>query len=60
MKNIISICLGLMILMLGCNPSLEQKFQNPPDEFKPMPFWHINGELTAEGIRQQMKEDIRK
>jgi hypothetical protein len=31
-------------------------FKNPPNEFKPMPFWHINGELTTEGIRQQMKD----
>ena len=23
--------------------------------YKPMLFWHINGELTTEGIRKQMK-----
>jgi len=27
-----------------------------PRKYKPMPFWHINGELTTEGIRQQMKD----
>ena len=35
---------------------LEQKFATPPEEYKPMPFWHINGELTTEGIRQQMTD----
>ncbi|KQC31327.1 glycosyl hydrolase [Flagellimonas eckloniae] len=33
-----------------------QDFQNPPDDYKPMPFWHINGELTTEGIKKQMKD----
>ena len=44
------------MLLMGCHPTLEQEFQNPPDLYKPMPFWHINGELTTEGIRQQMKD----
>ncbi len=43
-------------LVTGCSSSLEQDFKNPPGEFKPMPFWHINGELTTEGIREQMKD----
>ncbi len=47
----------LMVIVAGCGtPKLEQQFKNPPNEFKPMPFWHINGELTTEGIRQQMKD----
>ncbi len=41
---------------MSCKPSLEKDFKNPPWEFKPMPFWHINGELTGDGIRQQMKD----
>jgi hypothetical protein len=36
--------------------STEKQFKKPPRQFKPMPFWHINGELTTEGIRQQMKD----
>ncbi|MEQ8216943.1 MAG: glycosyl hydrolase [Arenibacter sp.] len=36
--------------------NLVNDFKNPPKEFKPMPFWHINGELTTEGIRKQMKD----
>lgn len=49
-------CCGLFILMIGCDSPLEENFRHPPDAFKPMPFWHINGELTTEGIRQQMKD----
>ncbi|GAB3663106.1 hypothetical protein GCM10028791_38450 [Echinicola sediminis] len=33
---------------------MEQDFVNPPGRYRPMPFWHINGELTTQGIRQQM------
>lgn len=56
MKNRVSFYFGLLILMMGCDSPLEENFLHPPDEFKPMPFWHINGELTTEGIRQQMKD----
>ncbi|MDP2527079.1 glycosyl hydrolase [Maribacter dokdonensis] len=35
---------------------LVENFKNPPNEFKPMPFWHINGELTTTGIKEQMKD----
>lgn len=46
----------IILFFVGCKPSLEQQFKNPPREFGPMPFWHINGELTTKGIRQQMKD----
>lgn len=60
MKNVGLYFLSLLILV-GCgtkdtHPSLEVNFQNPPKQYKPMPFWHINGELTTEGIRRQMKD----
>ncbi len=42
--------------MMSCTTTLEKNFQNPPEQYKPMPFWHINGELTTEGIRQQMRD----
>lgn len=48
--------IGLIFLAMSCTSVLEEEFRNPPDRFKPMPFWHINGELTTEGIRQQMKD----
>lgn len=50
----------LLILTVSCIPQtknvLEEQFKNPPEEYKPMPFWHINGELTTEGINQQVKD----
>lgn len=35
---------------------LKSGFYNPPRQYKPMPFWHINDSMTTEGIRQQMKD----
>lgn len=58
----VSLITGLfMLLLTGCFSNQEQEtliehFANPPAEFRPMPFWHINGELTTEGIRQQMQD----
>jgi hypothetical protein len=31
-------------------------FKNPPAQYKPMPFWHINGKLTNEGIDSQLHD----
>jgi hypothetical protein len=36
--------------------TLRESFKNPEVQYKPMPFWHINGELTNEGIEQQMRD----
>jgi hypothetical protein len=51
---------GLLALcaigLFACKPTLEEEFKTPPGKYKPMPFWHINGEMTTEGIRQQMKD----
>lgn len=49
-------CLFLLAILTSCNNSLENQFRNPPREYGPMPFWHINGELTTEGIRQQVTD----
>lgn len=46
----------LTFWLQSCADRLEQQFKDPPDQFKPMPFWHINGELTTEGIREQVKD----
>jgi hypothetical protein len=35
---------------------LKAGFNNPPKQYYPMPFWFINGELTNEGIVQQMTD----
>lgn len=52
---LIGVCV-VFVFTIGCNTMLEKNFKNPPEQYKPMPFWHINGELTTEGIRQQMKD----
>lgn len=35
---------------------LREHFKNPPDAYRPMPFWHINGRMTKEGIEKQLSE----
>lgn len=56
-KNVFQM-FGLIALigLVGCSDSLEKQFKNPPREFGPMPFWHINGKLTTEGVRKQVKD----
>ena len=55
--------IALLITGISCKKEKEklseklvQNFKNPPNEFKPMPFWHINGELTTTGIKEQMTD----
>lgn len=66
LKRHLSTSILVILIALGfnaCNAeknelseALIEDFKNPPNQFKPIPFWHINGELTTEGIRQQMKD----
>lgn len=66
MKSKISTFTGLLLSMAifaltsctseSVNNKLEENFKNPPRKYGPMPFWHINGELTTKGIRQQAKD----
>ena len=44
------------IVVFDALAQTKTDFKNPPAQYKPMPFWHINGEMTTEGIRQQMKD----
>ena len=39
------------------NPGSDWKssFINPPDQYRPVPFWHINGKLTAAEIEKQVE-----
>ncbi len=55
LKFLLPICV-VVALVTSCISTLEKDFQNLPPEFGPMPFWHINGELTTEGIRKQIKD----
>lgn len=59
--KILLICATLLAIFTSCKQQTadsfsESEFKNPPRKFGPMPFWHINGELTTEGIRQQVKD----
>ncbi len=38
------------------NTDWHTAFKNPPGQYKPMPFWHMNGRLTNEGIDSQMHD----
>jgi hypothetical protein len=52
----------LLLLLVSSLPAQEPltitklTFANPPRQFYPAPFWHINGEMTNEGIVQQMTD----
>lgn len=53
----LAVCLAILLWhTMAHAQSLEEQFESPPNTYKPMPFWHINGELTTEGIRKQMKD----
>jgi hypothetical protein len=48
----------LIALMAGCksrDEALREAFRNPANEFRPMPFWHINGQMTTDGVRQALE-----
>ncbi|MDR1865023.1 MAG: hypothetical protein LBR08_05555 [Bacteroidales bacterium] len=34
---------------------LREAFPHPANEFRPMPFWHINGRMTGEGVRKALE-----
>lgn len=56
----------LSVLLMGCctyscrnypsNDQLRAAFNNPPNEYRPVPFWHINGHLTTDGIEKRITE----
>ena len=35
---------------------MEKDFKNPPLIYRPIPFWHLNGKLTTEGIDKQIAD----
>lgn len=44
------------IICAQTQTSWNKDFAHPPDAYKPMPFWHINGELNADEIARQMRD----
>lgn len=54
--------LFFVLLIIGIQLTAQEKatdwktsFTNPPDQFRPVPFWHINGKLTTAEIEKQME-----
>ena len=64
------IVMGAFFLLLGCGacngPASDAKkawkadFASPPNKYRPQPFWHMNGELTKDGIYEQITDAYRK
>ena len=51
------IVLSVCLLLISCqSDSLRDDFTNPPNKYRPMPFWHLNGHLTKEGVEKQIQE----
>jgi hypothetical protein len=66
MKQIIfyiSLVLFFTVLNVGAqtvNILTKEAFRNPPKQYYPVPLWHMNGDLTDEGVAQQMTDAILK
>lgn len=65
MKRQLILFLNLILLSLSGlqaqnNQKLQETFRNPPRQYKPVPLWHMNGDLTDEGVIQQMTDAILK
>ena len=56
MKNILKNAGMLLIpLLLGaCTGELEKQCKNPPAEFRPMPFWRVDGGMTEKRIEKEI------
>jgi len=42
------------------NDGWKANFINPPNKYRPQPFWHINGTLTTERIYEQISDAYKK
>lgn len=50
------LCLSVLLALSSCSvdgPS-KREFKQPENKYYPMPFWHINGHMTREGIQAQL------
>ena len=52
---------SIVILVIGCascsfqQDEWKKNFENPPEAYRPMPFWHLNGYMTREGIANELQ-----
>ncbi len=48
-----------VLLLTGCSGGmnrLQREFENPPNAYRPQPFWHLNGDLTTSKISEELTE----
>ncbi len=55
-KRIVPVLLAAAIVAACGSDGLKKAFRNPSNEFRPQPFWHLNGALTDEHIERQLTE----
>lgn len=58
-RSAIAAALGIVLLMHSAaaqTTGFKALFKDPPVQYKPMPFWHMNGQLSNEGIDSQMND----
>lgn len=46
---------GILLTAQEKTDDWKTSFANPPDQYRPVPFWHINGKMTTAGIEKQME-----
>ena len=54
-----TLAITLILSLFSCVPktdNLREEFITPPNEYRPMPFWHLNGHLTKDEIEKQIRE----
>jgi hypothetical protein len=50
------VALVSVVKLYGQKVDLKALFKDTPSQYKQMPFWHVNGKLTDEGIDSQMRD----
>ncbi|MCC8424534.1 glycosyl hydrolase [Mucilaginibacter sp. UR6-11] len=59
-----SFLLPLLLLLPGLKADAQvlaanNDFKNPPVQFRPVPFWHLNGELSTGELNKQVADAIK-
>lgn len=57
--------LVLIVVVVFCScksniSEMREMFVTPATEYKPMPFWHINGDMTSQKSEQQLSDAVLK
>ncbi len=57
MKKIAAIAL-LACTLWACSSerTLQKEFADPSNQYRPQPLWHLNGDMTKEGIEKQIAD----